>query len=119
MNIFAYIYLAAFILVLLIGVLALIKNEVTFKNSTLIDYAINLYITDMIEKAYEEACATGKDYDECYKPEVCFNDTEDYNATLKRLWDWGYTRILPPEKFEIIKPYIEKAKEELKNESAS
>lgn len=112
MSIFAYIYLAIFVLALLIGVLALIKNEVTFGNMMLIDSAIYLYRIDLGKKAYEEACETGKSFDECYKPEVDYDDEESYDDTFKRWWDWGYTRILPPEKFEIIKPYIEKAKEE-------
>lgn len=37
---------------------------------------------------------------------VIANDIEDYDKTFWRLWDWGYTRILPKDKFEIIKPYI-------------
>lgn len=28
-------------------------------------------------------------------------------VTFYRWWDWGYTRILPKDKFEIIKPYLE------------
>lgn len=38
--------------------------------------------------------------------QVEFDDLESYNTTLFRIWDWGYTRILPPEKFELIKPFI-------------
>ena len=37
---------------------------------------------------------------------VSYDDMESDNKTLLRLWDWGYTRILPPEKFELIKPFI-------------
>lgn len=37
---------------------------------------------------------------------VSLNDMEDYDSTFYRWWDWGYTRILPPEKFKIIKPWI-------------
>lgn len=39
---------------------------------------------------------------------VDYSDMEKYNKTLTRLWDYGYTRILPKEKFEIIKPFIDK-----------
>jgi hypothetical protein len=39
---------------------------------------------------------------------VDYNDEESYEKTLFRLWDWGYTRILPKDKFEIIKPYIDR-----------
>lgn len=41
------------------------------------------------------------------KNDVDYDDMENYVVTLWRLWDWGYTRILPKDKFEIIKPYIE------------
>ena len=35
---------------------------------------------------------------------------ESYTETLFRLWDWGYTRILPEKEYEIIKPYLQKGK---------
>ena len=35
-------------------------------------------------------------------------DMETYKKTLRRFWDWGYTRILPHDKFEIIKDFIKK-----------
>ena len=40
----------------------------------------------------------------------CIEQTvkEPYNKTLFRFWDWGYTRIVLPEVFEKIKPYIER-----------
>lgn len=41
-----------------------------------------------------------------YAYEVSPSDMETYDSTLWRLWDWGYTRILPKEKFELVKPYI-------------
>ena len=37
---------------------------------------------------------------------VDYSDMELYDETDDRLWDWSYKRILPPEKFEIIKPFI-------------
>lgn len=42
--------------------------------------------------------------------DVSYRDMEPFDKTCKRFWDWGYTRILPKEKFEIIKPYITKEK---------
>lgn len=83
------------------GIFMLIKNENTFRCQMLITEAIGLYQRDKIAK-HEF------DYD------VEFYDEEPYDKTLWRLWDWGYTRILPPEKFEIIKPYIPKAMEDVK-----
>jgi hypothetical protein len=41
-------------------------------------------------------------------PVVSYDDMESYSKTLFRLWNWNYTKILPKEKFEIIKEYIEK-----------
>lgn len=37
---------------------------------------------------------------------VKHSDMEDISKTLFRFWDWDYTRILPKDKFEMIKPYI-------------
>ena len=34
------------------------------------------------------------------------HDMEEYDQTFKRWWDWGYTRILPPAKYELVKPHI-------------
>lgn len=39
---------------------------------------------------------------------VDFSDMEDYDKTCRRWWDWSYKRILPKEKFELIKPYLKK-----------
>ena len=38
--------------------------------------------------------------------EVDYRDEESYERTLYRLYDWGYTRILPADKMELIKPFI-------------
>lgn len=40
--------------------------------------------------------------------QIGFDIMEPYEKTLFRIWDWGYTRIVPPEVFEKIKPYIER-----------
>lgn len=77
-----------------------IKNNVTHFNRMLVLNAIYLYRRDLIEQdKYDEA-------------QVNMDDMESYDKTLWRLWDWGYKRILPPEKFEIIKPYIDVIKKE-------
>ena len=103
MSVFEIIYIVMVGLCMLFAALMLIKSEVTCKNHLIINYAIYLYSIDSIDKSFE-----------C---EVDWDDMEGYEKTLWRLWDWGYTRILSPEKFEIIKPYIEKAKGDIKNES--
>lgn len=73
---------------------ALFKNENTYRNRTIISDAIADYSMHKIDRCQWNSI------------EVDFDDMESYEATFVRWWDWGYTRILPPEKFEIIKPYI-------------
>ena len=68
------------------------KNNVTYKQHMRIMNAIFTYRKEKILN------------DE--PPEVEFDDMEDYDKTLLRVWDFGYKRILPKDKFEIIKPYI-------------
>lgn len=61
-------------------------------------------ISEAIYK-YKTACIEDRDWDALHLVE--YRDMEDCNKTFWRFWDWGYTRILPKDKFEIIKPYIE------------
>ena len=88
-------FLAICGLLLIWCIIALIKNEITFRNHKIIDDAIYHYNNNLIET---EGRANFSLYD----------DEESYEETLKRWWDWGYKRILPPEKYELIKPYIKK-----------
>lgn len=39
---------------------------------------------------------------------VFFDEMEEHEKTLYRFWDWSCKRILPPEKFKIIEPFIER-----------
>ena len=39
---------------------------------------------------------------------VFFDEMETYEETLFRFWDWSCKRILPPDKFKIIQPFIER-----------
>lgn len=64
-----------------------------------------LIIIEAIAKYKSDACA----YEE-FEWTVDWSDMESYDKTLWRLWDWGYKRILPKEKFEFIKDYINKEK---------
>lgn len=82
------------VLYLIYNIVLLIKNEVTFKHHERISVAIYRYMIHKLEN-------NEFDY------EVDCSDMESYDDTLNRLWDWGYTRILPPDKFEIIKPFLE------------
>ncbi len=61
-------------------------------------------ISDAIHK-YNICCIRTRLYDNM----VDYSEMEHYDQTLFRLWDWGYKRILPPEKFELVKPFIERS----------
>ena len=91
----AYIVLVICYVILIFCLIATIKNTNTFNCHEKIGKAIYKYKTRCIEE-----CA----WDDLHSIE--YKDMEDYNKTFWRLWDWGYTRILSKDKFEIIKPYI-------------
>ena len=78
---------------LIFTVVMMFKNENTFINHMIITNSIYRY---------------HKDHQDEYPWLVSYSDMEPYNKTTYRIWDWGYTRILPPDKFELIKPYIKK-----------
>lgn len=71
-----------------------IKNDITFKHHMRILNAICAYRMDCISNKVDAL--------------VDFSDVEDYDKTLLRVWDWSMKRILPKDKYEIIKPYIGK-----------
>lgn len=75
-------------------VFRIVKCDVTRRNHDVIIDAIYEYTSDALTNQYEI--------------KVGYGDMESFEETDNRLWDWGYTRILPPEKFELIKPYIKK-----------
>lgn len=81
------------VITLVFGLLAVIKNEITYRNRMIIANAIFSYSMAMINAENFAYC-------------VDFSDMEEYETTLWRLWDWGYKNILPKEKYEIIKDYI-------------
>lgn len=100
MNTFMKIYLSICIIALIVCVFALIyygyrlvKNNNTYKQRCRIINAICSY-----QKSHFAVRDTNL--------AVSYSDMESYDETDDRLWDWSYKRILPPEKFEIIKPYI-------------
>lgn len=81
-------------LVVILSILALVKNDVTYRNHKMIGDAIYAYNMRMILDGRSEEIQVG------------YDDIESYDETYLRFWDWGPTRILSPEKYEIIKPYI-------------
>lgn len=69
-----------------------ISNTVTRRNDA-VD-AIYAYYDDHINE---------------YEENNSFYDTEEsFNSTVFRIWDWGNTRIVPPDVYQKIKPYIDK-----------
>lgn len=86
------------IALMLLCCILLIKNYVTYNQHTKISNAIFAYNMYLIING--DYCIGNNS--------VNYDDMESYESTLFRLWDWGCTRILPKEKFEIIKPYLKK-----------
>ena len=77
----------------LFAIIAIIKREVTFKNYCKVCRAI---------RGYRAVCrATNR------KPVVGSEDMMDFQKSERRIFDWGCKNILPKEKFELIKPFLE------------
>lgn len=89
------IYIPLLGVIIVLGIVALIKNEVTYRNRIKILDAIFRYDLDQIDLGI------------CYFPDLV-GEMESYDKTLRRWWDWGYTRILPERYFLLIEPFIEK-----------
>ena len=70
------------------------KNLKTYSNRRKVISAIGNYHVHLI------------DNNSLSDSQVEYKDIESYYKTLFRIWDWGCTRILPKEKFEIIKPFM-------------
>lgn len=79
-----------------------LKMKNVAKNHDLISTAIFLYTMDNLAQKKES--------------EVKLGDMESVYRTNSRLFDWGYKKILPEDKFKIIEPYIEKVIEVKKRE---
>lgn len=91
-KIITILFLIGIALILSYAILAILKNNNTYKNRRIILDAIHLYSMDCLKN---NRCA-----------DISYTDMEEYDTTLYRWWDWGYTRILPECKFDLIKPYI-------------
>ena len=80
---------------LVICSVAWIKNDNAYNNQMRIADAVYEYHMFVIRNHQDDFL-------------VEYSDIEKYEETFCRFWDWGYTRLLPPDKFEIIKPFIKK-----------
>ena len=87
-------FIIAFCLcVFVFAVFVMIREEISFKNHRKVIKAI---------RGYHAVCrSTGQ------KPMVDYDDMEEFDKTEKRVFDWGCKNILPKEKFELIKPFLE------------
>ena len=83
--------IAVLILFFVFEVVLLIKTDNTYHQYMKILKAINKYGTDTGEHS---------------KAIEYMHSFEEYDKTLYRLWDWGCTRIVPKDVYEVIKPYI-------------
>lgn len=84
-------------------IFSLTRIENTSKNQMIIAAAIFAYQNRMCDE-HDWTSSSPIEY------AVSYDDMESFDDTYKRWLDWGYTRILPPDKFEIIEPYIQDKK---------
>lgn len=91
MNILLRFYNACvviFALAIIFGSFMMVKNNNTANKR---DHIINaIYIYNL----------------EHYDNKISYGYMEDYEKTLYRLWDWGYTNIVPKHIYKKIEPYI-------------
>lgn len=90
---FLLLYFIVVSLVVLICCLMCKKHANTNKNRMIILNAIYKYQLETIRNGNSNFL-------------VYYIDIEPWKSTYHRWFDWGYTRILPPEKFKIIEQYI-------------
>jgi hypothetical protein len=81
----------------LIGLFFIIKNNNTFNQHIKIGHAIY---------EYHRYCIYNKPLDYNASLDVDYCDEESYAKTLFRIFDWGCENILPKEKYELVKKYI-------------
>lgn len=97
-NVIVFMVLSGIIVLFIIVVycvMMIIKNNVNYKNHNKILNAIDNYNFDMIKQG---------------KPENvihCGDEIKNYDKILNNIFDWGYKNILPKDKFEKIRNYIE------------
>ena len=93
--IITYVFLAAFMAGIIVSSYMLVRVRVAYRNQMRVCDAIYMYNLRCIRRGVVS--------------EVYFDDMEDYSETVYRLFDFGCERILPPEKYLIIKPFLEKS----------
>lgn len=61
----------------------------------------SLVIMTAIRRYRMDAIADGK------HPDIEYADMEGIWSSIGRWWDWRFNYILPPDKYELIRPYVE------------
>lgn len=95
MKIVAIILSCVSVIFALISIFMAVKNNNTLNKRFIITNAIFEYNVDIINGIVIGSL-------------MSYDDIESYDRTLWRLWDWGYKHILPKDKYELIKGYINK-----------
>lgn len=87
-----------------------LKINNAYKNTAIIMNAIYDYVSNRIYEIDEIESFS-------QLPDIAshmYDTIQSYGKTVLRFWDWGYKNIVPPEIYELIKPFI---KAEEKNET--
>lgn len=98
LNLFIASALATLAVLVFFGLMWLKVDNAT-NNQLLISMAIFLYKKDRLEQE-----------DLAHIDDVNWSDMEEFEKTVYRMTDWGYKRILPEEKYKLVKPFIARAK---------
>lgn len=96
------IMMKAFLIILIAAMQSLIVVCVFFLIKTCNAFSNRQTIIDAIYHYQVARIMAGLSYD------VDYSDMESYGNTLYRVWDWSNKRILPEEKYEIIKEYLKR-----------
>ena len=83
------------VIICICGVMLLLfklKNRITYKHHMMLAKVIY---------SYHLCCISQR-----WTPKIHYTDMEGYKETLFRWWDWGYTRIMPENKLELIELFI-------------
>lgn len=97
MGVISFFIIIADLCIILFCVFICIRTKVAERNHKKIARAIYEY-----KKALLHGNLSRK------KPDIDWSEMEFFDQTVKRFWDFGCTRILPKEKYELVKPFIRK-----------
>lgn len=85
---------------ILISCAILVFVLIFFSIKNLVTFHVHSKIVDAIGRYRMECIRNDKPM------EVDYCDLEEYEETMFNIWNWGYKRLLPKEKYEKIKEFI-------------